>query len=140
MQEFKRIILGSFFRTFSIFASIFIGVSGFPLLKIPSVLAQCNTPNQPDCPGSINLPNPVGFGSVPEFIEALLRIVTMIGVPIAVFFIIYAGFLFVTAQGNPTKLATARKALLAALVGTAILLGAWVIATAIKGTVDNIRQ
>ncbi len=104
---------------------------------------QCGTAGQPDCPPAgtvISLPNPTIFGDVPSFLQALLEIVQIIAIPIVVFFIIYAGFLFVTAQGNPAKLSQARQALLAAAIGAVIVLGAWVIATVIKNTVDDIRS
>ena len=64
----------------------------------------------------------------------------MIGVPIIALAIIYAGFLFVTAQGNSEKLTKAKKTLLYTLIGAALLLGAVVIAEAIKGTVNDIKS
>lgn len=102
--------------------------------------AQCGTAGNPSCPDPIKLVNPlVNINDIATFLRELINIAIMFGIPIAVFFIILSGFMFVTAQGNPAKLASARKALLAAVIGTAILLGAWVIATAIKGTIDAIR-
>jgi len=53
--------------------------------------------------------------------------------------IIYSGFLFVTAQGNSEKLTKAKKALLYTIIGAALLLGSYVIATAIGKTVDEIK-
>jgi uncharacterized MnhB-related membrane protein len=52
--------------------------------------------------------------------------------------IIYAGFLFVTASGNETKLETAKRALTYALIGTAILLGSVVIAKGIEATIKQV--
>jgi hypothetical protein len=51
----------------------------------------------------------------------------------------YAGFLFVKARGNEKDLQTAKDALLYALIGGAILLGAYVIAQAIQGTIDALQ-
>ena len=100
-------------------------------------IVLCNpigsTPNAPSCSGT------GGISNIVDFLKKLIDIAIMLGIPVAVLFIIYSGFLFVTAQGNPAKLAAARKALLAAIIGTAILLAAWVIATAIKGTIDALR-
>lgn len=85
--------------------------------------------------------NPLGkISSIPQFMEALLNIVIKIGVPLVALAIIYTGFLFVTAQGNPEKLKTAKKALTYTLIGAGLLLGAWVLAQAIVGTVDQIRS
>ena len=48
----------------------------------------------------------------------------------------YAGFLFVTARGDAAQISTARKALLWAVVGGVIALGAKLIIEVIQGTVD----
>ncbi len=87
-------------------------------------------------PGKIN--NPLKFSTIQGFIKAILEVVMTIGIPIAVFFIIYSGFLFVTAQGDETQLKKAKETLKWALIGTAVLLGAWVLATAVEGTIKNI--
>lgn len=86
--------------------------------------------------------NPLGdnITSIPAFIEALLNIVLTVGVPIVVLAIIYCGFLFVKAQGNSEELGKAKQAFIYTLIGAALLLGAFVIANAIKGTVDEITR
>jgi hypothetical protein len=45
--------------------------------------------------------NPLAFPDITAFMQALLNVVIVIATPIMVLCIIYAGFLFVTAQGNP---------------------------------------
>ncbi len=86
--------------------------------------------------------NPLGpkMETIPQFIEAILNFVLIIGVPIVTLAIIYTGFLFVTAQGKPDKLKTAKETLKYVLIGAALLLGSLVIASAIKGTVDCITS
>ena len=86
--------------------------------------------------------NPLGdsIKDIPSFIRAIINIVLTIGVPIVVLAIIYAGFLFVTAQGNEEKLKTAKKTFMYTIIGATILLGAFVIANAIRGTVEEIRR
>ncbi len=85
--------------------------------------------------------NPIaGVEDIPSFIETILNFVLTVGIPIVALAIIYSGFLFVTAAGNSEKLTKAKKALLYTLVGAALLLGSYVIANAIKGTVDEIRS
>ena len=63
-----------------------------------------------------------------------------IGGVIAVLMIMYAGFLFVTAGGEPAKITKAKDALLYAAIGAAILLGAWVISEAIGGTIKELKK
>ena len=86
--------------------------------------------------------NPLGdkITDIPSFIEAAITVVLTIGIPIIALAIIYTGFLFVEAQGNPEKLTKAKKALLYTLIGAALLLGAFVIANAIGETVDEIKK
>jgi heme/copper-type cytochrome/quinol oxidase subunit 2 len=88
--------------------------------------------------GPITLTNPLGDITITQFIDEILSIVVMLGTPVAVFFIIYSGFLFVVAQGNPEKLTKARTTLLWVVIGTTILLGASVLSTAIQGTIESI--
>jgi len=85
--------------------------------------------------------NPVGntANSIPEFISKILSIAVQIGTPIAILFIVYSGFLFLIAQGNQTKLETAKNTLMWSLVGTFVLLGAEVFSIAIEGTVNQLK-
>ncbi len=86
--------------------------------------------------------NPLGpeLDTIPAFIKKLIEIVLTIGVPVVTLAIIYTGFLFVKAQGNPEELKTAKKALTYTLIGAALILGAFVIASAIGSTVDEIKS
>jgi hypothetical protein len=88
----------------------------------------------------VSLPNPLsGTGTIYQLIERIFNeIILPIGGVIAVMAFVYTGFLYVTAQGNTTKIATAHRALLYTSVGTAILLGAWVIATMIRTTIESL--
>ena len=68
------------------------------------------------------------------------KIIMPIAAIIVVFYIIYAGFLFVKSRGNQEELTIAKRALLHAVIGAAILLGALTIATAIQGTLCQISR
>jgi hypothetical protein len=84
--------------------------------------------------------NPLGCGltSLPQFIKAVLTIVVKVGIPVATLFIIWSGFLFLTAQGDETQLTKAKHSFVWACIGTAVLLGSWLLATAINGTIQSI--
>ena len=86
---------------------------------------------------STNLQNP--FGGTTSLFALLKTIVNDVILPIggvlAVLAFIYSGFLYVMAQGNETKLATAHKSLLYTSIGTAVLLGSWVLANVICTTI-----
>jgi hypothetical protein len=81
-----------------------------------------------------------GVDTLPQFIEAVINVVLVIGIPILTLAIIYAGFIYVKAQGNPGELEVAHRTLLYTVIGGALLLGAFVIANAIGKTVDDIKS
>ena len=72
-----------------------------------------------------------------EFVNSILEVVMKIGIPVAAMFIIYSGFLFVKAQGNEAELTKAKSAFTYAVIGTAILLGSWLLATGIESTITS---
>ena len=83
--------------------------------------------------------NPLSADTLFCFLKDVLDVFLTVGIIIAVLFMVYAGFLFVTARGDTAQLTTAKKAFLGAVIGTAIIMGVWVIAQAIVGTVNAIR-
>ncbi len=91
------------------------------------------------CPSSPSgfLPNPLCSQTFADLIANIAKIVAEIGLPIAAIAIIYAGFLFVTAGGNEEKVTKARKTFYWTILGTALLLGAWAIAEAIKSFITT---
>lgn len=117
------------------------------MLIIPLVFAAPDGggSNIPDGGGTnikTTINNPLGdkITDIPSFIEAIINIVLVVGIPIVVLAIIYTGFLFVQAQGNSEKLTKAKNALMYTLIGGALLLGAFVIANAIGKTVEDIKS
>ena len=90
--------------------------------------------------GFQTLPNPLGTTNTFQALAAkILAVVSSIGGIVAVFFIIYAGFLFVTAGANDTKRSDAKKAILYAVIGTAILLGAQALAKILEATINSLK-
>lgn len=84
--------------------------------------------------------NPLKFDTISGFLSAILDVIVTIAFPILVLFLLYAGFLFIKAQGNQTQLAEAKRVFLWTLVGALLVLGASVLANAIEGTVREIRR
>ena len=93
------------------------------------VLAQSN---------SQTLENPLKFSSLEKFVEGVLKAVIMIALPIIVAFMVYAGFKFIFARGNSSAISDARKNFTYVIIGTIMILGAWVLATLIGGTVTQL--
>gem|GEM_PF-811912 len=95
-----------------------------------------------DVDAMLKLKNPLEgtVDTLPALVKSLLNIVMIIGTPLVALAIIYAGFMLVAAQGNAEKLTKARQALLWGIVGGAVLLGAYILAQAIGGTVEQLTQ
>lgn len=89
---------------------------------------------------SFSLQNPFRVdGNLFDLAQAIVNnVVLPIGGTLCVLAFIYAGFMYVTAQGNPTQIGKAHYALLFAAIGTAVLLGSWMIADVIGTTVNNL--
>ena len=88
--------------------------------------------------GIVGSPLNSAFSTVPGFIEGALKALVMIALPILTLFIVYAGFRFISSQGNDTKLSEAKKNFMYVIIGALLILGAWVIATLIGGTVSQL--
>lgn len=82
--------------------------------------------------------NPLGKIEMQVFLEMILKAVILILFPIIVLMVVYTGFLFVSAQGDPTKLATAKRMFVWTVVGAIIVLGAQMLSFAVRATVDDI--
>lgn len=107
----------------------------FTIVPVVS-LAQATTPA-----ASVPLKNPLGDNgpsSIQAFLVKILEGAIKIGIPIVALAIIYCGFLFVKAQGNPEEITKAKEALMYTLIGAAILLGAVAISRLIIDTVTSI--
>jgi hypothetical protein len=83
--------------------------------------------------------NPLGNITLYDFLLLILNALIYILFPIIVMMIVYTGFLFVAAQGNPAKLEAARKALIWTVIGALIVLGSKALALAISATVKSIQ-
>ncbi len=84
--------------------------------------------------------NPIQAKDLSGFLSSMLKVVTLLGSIVVVFFIILAGFNYVTARGDEKKIQSATKTLTWTVVGAAVILGAQVLADAIKGTVNELGQ
>lgn len=80
--------------------------------------------------------NPLKAASLNDLVKQILEFVVRLGTVVIVLMIVYIGFLFVTAQGEPGKITEARNALMWTVIGALILLGAQAIASAIQATAN----
>lgn len=114
-------------------------ILSFALLTLCAFMLMPQASFADVAPLDVTIHNPISTNNFQDFVAAVLDIVLQVGIPIVALFLIYSGFLFVKARGNPTELETAKKTFIWTCVGAAVLLGAWVIANAIGATVNEIR-
>lgn len=139
----------NFYKIVSLIAVLVICISPLFVLaqgssNIPA--GSSNVPPGGNTPSSnaftIKFENPFKGGgtTVYDFLKAIFdNILLPIGGVVAAIMVMYAGFLYVTSGGNPGQISKAHNALLYAVVGAAILLGAWVIQGVIKATIDQFK-
>ena len=90
-----------------------------------------------ECPPG-KICNPIKFPNFISFALELVNVVIQYGALLIVVFIVFAGFKFVTAQGNSEKVSEAKKMLTWIIVGAFVLLGVYVIKAAICGTIEQL--
>ena len=106
----------------------------------PGAKADAGGIGQPSVNMNIIINNPFKQDTIKGLIETIVNdILIPIGGVVAVIMIMWAGFLYVTARGDPGQIKKAHDALLWAVIGAAILLGAWVISQAIGKTIDQLK-
>lgn len=80
-----------------------------------------------------------GIKTAGDLIKALVNIIVRIGVPVAGFFMVYSGLLFVTARGDQGQLDRAKDNFWYTILGTAIILGAKIISDTIAATISSLK-
>ena len=109
-----------------------------PLLLMANSDGDAIPPSTPLANGHIV--NPLGDNSktLDVLIRNVLNNALKVGIPLIALAIIYCGFLFVSARGNPEEITKAREALIYTLIGAAILLGSYALALLIRNTVTSL--
>jgi len=82
--------------------------------------------------------NPITATDFKGVVLTIARLLMTIGIPLAAIFIIFTGFKFVAARGDPKQLQEAKSMLLWTLIGTAVIVGAYAIATAVVNFANNL--
>lgn len=109
------------------------------ILFLIVIIAPCLVLAEEGSSGTTIFTNPLKAESITDLLSAVLSIVVQVGLVFIVFFIIFAGFKYVTARGDTTKIKEAHQALMATLIGSAIVLGSYAIAKALESTVEQLK-
>lgn len=99
------------------------------LFALPMVAgADANSPNY------VGFTNPLAANSICQALTLFLGAISAIGGPIAVLFLVYAGFRMVWARGNSKELENAKRNLWYTIIGIGIFIAAWVLGQIIANT------
>ena len=84
--------------------------------------------------------NPIGLSSISELVNALLRGIVAVSIPLLILFYVYIGirFLQATIEGNPEKLAGLKGWLLWSFVAVLIIVSAPALYALLENTVTSI--
>ncbi len=86
------------------------------------------------CTGG-TLCNPLKSTTVSGFLISVIEVLLIFALPVVVFFIMYSGYLFVTAAGDTSQIEKARASLTWSIIGGVVVLGAQAIMTVVQNTV-----
>lgn len=91
---------------------------------------------------AFKFPNPIAVDSFLGLVKAIANAVRDIAIPFAALAIIFVGFKFVAASaaGKPEQVAKARTLFLWVLIGTAIIVGASLLAEAVVNTIRGLSS
>lgn len=82
--------------------------------------------------------NPLRVDNIQELLAVILSAIVQIAIPFLVLALMWVGFLFVAARGNPEKLSKAKQALWYTLLGALIILGAQTLSVVLSGTISQL--
>jgi hypothetical protein len=127
-----------YISTFFLVASIgfFLAAPVLNAAVAPAPVAPAG-PTAPAITNEYKLNNPIKVDSIQELLNLILKLVIIIATPIVVLFIVFAGFKYVTARGNPGEIEQASQALTYAIIGGVLIIGAVAIAEIIKNLVNS---
>lgn len=127
------------------FTLTFLTLSAIPALVAAQGPGESNTTppgenSTTPVPLTFKIQNPFKVGdNLFELMQSILtNIIMPIGGILCVLAFIWGGFQYVTAQGKPEAIKNANRTLLYAAIGTAILLGAEVIALLVRTTLTEL--
>jgi hypothetical protein len=87
-----------------------------------------------------SLENPLKFGTITEFVKAILGAIMYLGLPIIALVVIMAGLQFILARGNSGKIEEAKQNLMFVVIGMGIFLGAWALTGIVANTISLFRS
>ena len=109
-----------------------------PLLVVAQGSADPGPQRNGQVGGAIVSPLDPKVTSTAQVLGAFFKVLIQVGAVAVTLAIVYAGFLFVVARGNPEELNKAKRTLMWTIIGALVLLGSQIIAKVIENTIKTI--
>ena len=78
--------------------------------------------------------NPLGSTDIQGIVRGFVEAVIYVGTPLVIVLIVWTGFLFVYARGNPQGISNAKKMAIKAGIGATVLFSLWAIVELVGNT------
>ena len=92
---------------------------------------KCDPTLPPNAKPGPNGP-PCNITAFISWIRQIIQFLTIIAVPIGIGFIVYGGFVIMTAGGSGDRVSKGKGIITASVIGLAIVFGAWLIITTVR--------
>ncbi len=106
----------------------------------PTVVGNPQNPLAPQSQRMIGLPNPLGdkVTSIPDLFYLLVNSLFKLSYIVIAGFILWSGFKFVTAQGEPDAISDAKNTFKYTIIGALIIIGAQTIIEIVKSIITGL--
>jgi hypothetical protein len=143
MKNFTYVLFGIVAMLVFFVPAFVFAQSGTESFGTPGASSGFGTPGASSGSGSgasnqYIIADPLGNKNICQLAKSLLDIVLAIGIPVAVFFLVWSGFRFILARGRPGELEIARKNFYYVIIGIAVFLGAWTLTSILAATVRTL--
>jgi len=71
---------------------------------------------------AVTIPNPLDADTIPELIEDIGDLIFYVGLALVTLMILIGGFIFITAAGDPQKVASAQRIFFWTAIGAAVII------------------
>lgn len=88
---------------------------------------------------ALAIEDPLGGKTAGEIINAIMSLLVVIGTGVTVIMIIWGGIQYMTSGGNETRTASAKKTIMWAIIGFAILISAKFIIQAVEAVLKGVN-
>ena len=110
------------------------------VLSAPHLLMAEGAVDNPGPTTGARLINPLAADSIVQLIGLVFNIITILLIPVAIFFLVLTGFNFITAGGDKKKLGDAKMQFFYVVIGIALILGAQLIGAILQNTLVDLKR